>query len=245
MEIINKKLSELKPYEKNPRKNDNAVDYVAKSIEEFGFKVPIVIDKDNVIIAGHTRYQASEKLGLNEVPCVIADDLTDEQVKAFRLADNKVSEMSEWDYDLLDIELDDIVGIDMEDFGFLDFNSFEDEEKEKKSKYTQKVDIPQYEVQGDNPFIDELIDKEKVKYFIEEIESANISDEQKEFLKIAATRHFSFNYSKIAEYYAHQDKEMQELMEHSALVLIDIDNAIANGYVKLSQDIEDMINNEE
>ena len=245
MEIINKKLSELKPYEKNPRKNDNAVDYVAKSIEEFGFKVPIVIDKDNVIIAGHTRYKASEKLGLNEVPCVIADDLTDEQVKAFRLADNKVSEMSEWDYDLLDIELDDIVGIDMEDFGFLDFNSFEDEEKEKKSKYTQKVDIPQYEVQGDNPFIDELIDKEKVKYFIEEIESANISDEQKEFLKIAATRHFSFNYSKIAEYYAHQDKEMQELMEHSALVLIDIDNAIANGYVKLSQDIEDMINNEE
>ena len=122
MEIINKKLSELKPYEKNPRKNDNAVDYVAKSIKEFGFKVPIVIDRNNVIIAGHTRYKASEKLGLEEVPCIIADDLTEEQVKAFRLADNKVSEMSEWDYDLLNMELDDIIDINMEDFGFLDNN---------------------------------------------------------------------------------------------------------------------------
>lgn len=131
MEIINKKLSELKPYEKNPRKNDNAVDYVAKSIEEFGFKVPIVIDKNNVIIAGHTRYKASEKLGLEEVPCIIADDLTDEQVKAFRLADNKVSEMSEWDYDLLNMELDDIVDIDMEDFGFLDLDTEEEKEIEE------------------------------------------------------------------------------------------------------------------
>ncbi len=143
MEIINKKISELKPYEKNPRKNDNAVDYVAKSIEQFGFKVPIVIDKDNVIIAGHTRYKASEKLGIEEAPCIIANDLTDEQVKAFRLADNKVSEMAEWDYDLLDLELDDIVDIDMQDFGFLefkeneaneDFNDFEDIEEKDKTK---------------------------------------------------------------------------------------------------------------
>ncbi len=131
MEIINKKISELKPYEKNPRKNDNAVDYVAKSIEEFGFKVPIVIDKDNVIIAGHTRYKASKKLGLEEVPCIIADDLTEEQVKAFRLADNKVSEMAEWDYDLLNMELDDIIDIDMEDFGFLDLDVEEEKEVEE------------------------------------------------------------------------------------------------------------------
>ena len=96
MKIIDKKLSELKPYEKNPRKNDEAVKYVMESIKEFGFKVPIIIDKNNVIVCGHTRYKASKKLKLDTVPCIIADDLTEEQIKAFRLADNKVSEKGEW-----------------------------------------------------------------------------------------------------------------------------------------------------
>lgn len=118
MNIIEKNLSDIKPYEKNPRKNDNAVEYVANSIKEFGFKVPIVIDKDGVIVAGHTRYKASKKLGLEKVPCIIADDLTDEQIKAYRLADNKVSEKSEWDFDLLQDELSEILNIDMEMFDF-------------------------------------------------------------------------------------------------------------------------------
>jgi len=89
MQIVNKNINELKEYINNPRNNDNAVDYVANSIKEFGFKVPIVIDKNNVIVAGHTRYKASKKLGITEVPCIVADDLTDEQIKAFRLVDNK------------------------------------------------------------------------------------------------------------------------------------------------------------
>lgn len=118
MEIVNKKLSELKPYQYNPRKNDKAVELVANSIKEFGFKVPIIIDKEGTIIAGHTRYKASKKLGLEEVPCIIADDLTEEQIKAFRIADNKVGEVAEWDDDLLKIELDGILNIDMTDFGF-------------------------------------------------------------------------------------------------------------------------------
>ena len=117
MEIINKKIEELKPYENNPRFNDDAVELVANSIKEFGFKVPIVVDKNNVIVAGHTRYKASLELGLEEVPCIVADDLTDEQVKAFRLADNKVGEKAEWDLELLDEELKEL-NIDMEDFGF-------------------------------------------------------------------------------------------------------------------------------
>lgn len=127
MNIVQKKLSEIKPYDKNPRKNDEAVEYVANSIKEFGFKVPIVIDKDGIIVAGHTRYKASKKLGLKEVPCIVADDLTDEQIKAYRLADNKVSEKAKWDNKLLDIELDDIFGLNMSDFGF-EFNEKEDEE---------------------------------------------------------------------------------------------------------------------
>ena len=97
MEIIYKKIDELKPYLNNPRFNDDAVEYVANSIKEFGFKVPCVIDKDGVLITGHTRYKASKLLGLKEIPCLIADDLSEEQIKAFRLADNKVSDNSIWD----------------------------------------------------------------------------------------------------------------------------------------------------
>lgn len=123
MKIVNKKIEELIPYENNPRCNEESIDLVANSIKEFGFKVPIVIDKNNVIVAGHTRYKASEKLGLEEVPCIVADDLTDEQVKAYRLADNKVSEKSLWNYDLLNAELEDILDINMEDFGFINTDS--------------------------------------------------------------------------------------------------------------------------
>jgi site-specific DNA-methyltransferase (adenine-specific) len=125
LNIIEKKLTDIKPYEKNPRKNEEAVKYVAESIKQFGFKVPIVIDKEGVIVAGHTRYKAAKKLGLSEVPCIIADDLTEDQIKAFRLADNKVAEKAEWDFELLADELDDLFDFDMTVFGF------EDEEDEE------------------------------------------------------------------------------------------------------------------
>lgn len=124
MKIVYKNINELIPYENNPRLNDEAVEYVKNSIKEFGFKVPVVIDKDNVIIAGHTRIKASKELGIKDIPCIIADDLTEEQVKAFRLADNKVAEKSLWDYTKLDEELEDILDIDMSMF---DFNIIEDE----------------------------------------------------------------------------------------------------------------------
>ena len=115
-----KKLSELIPYENNPRNNEKAVSSVANSIKEFGFKVPIVIDKNNIIVAGHTRYLAAKQLGINEVPVVIADDLNDEQIKAFRLADNKVGELADWDWVKLDTELTELNNLDwdMSEFGF-------------------------------------------------------------------------------------------------------------------------------
>lgn len=118
MQIIEKNIKELIPYEKNPRKNDQSIDKAANSIKEFGFKVPIVVDKNNIIVCGHTRYKAAKKLKLAVVPCVVADDLTEEQIKAYRLADNKVGEDSEWDIDLLGEELDGIFDIDMSDLGF-------------------------------------------------------------------------------------------------------------------------------
>ncbi len=105
MQITNMKLSDIHPYEKNPRFNDEAVDVVASSIKEFGFKSPIIVDKDHVIICGHTRFSAAKRLGLTEVPCIVAADLTPEQVQAFRIADNKTGEIAEWNYDLLPIEV--------------------------------------------------------------------------------------------------------------------------------------------
>lgn len=140
-------IKDIRPYEKNPRKNNSAVAYVAESIKQFGFKVPIIIDKNNVIVAGHTRYKAAKKLGINTVPVIIADDLTDEQIKAFRLADNKVAEQAEWDIDLLNEELEEIFDIDMTDFGF---EVLEEEKEVEEDDYepvkpkepvTQKGDI--------------------------------------------------------------------------------------------------------
>ena len=109
MNIIDVELDKLKPYENNPRFNDEGVEKVANSIKQFGFKVPIIIDSNNVIIAGHTRLKAAKQLGMDKVPCIIASDLTEEQIKAFRLADNKVSEFSSWDYEKLEEELTNIV----------------------------------------------------------------------------------------------------------------------------------------
>ena len=135
MKIIEKKPGDLIPYEKNPRKNDQAVDKVAASIEEFGFKVPIVIDKDGVVVAGHTRLKAALKLGLEKVPCIVADDLTEEQIKAFRLADNKTAEFADWDFENLAEELADINDIDMSEFGF-DIDALDDEEPETEEDET-------------------------------------------------------------------------------------------------------------
>lgn len=105
MKIIEKKLSELNPYENNPRKNDGAVEYVANSIKEFGIKIPLVIDKNSCIVCGHTRYKACEKLGIKTVPCIIADDLTPEQIKKFRIVDNSVADKAKWDFELLKAEV--------------------------------------------------------------------------------------------------------------------------------------------
>lgn len=120
MKVVEKKLSDLQPYENNPRKNDNAVPYVMESIRRYGFKNPIIIDKDGVIVAGHTRYLASKELGLDTVPCIVADDLTEEEIKEYRLVDNKTSEFAGWDFTMLEDELQKL-DFDAEAFEFPDF----------------------------------------------------------------------------------------------------------------------------
>ncbi len=131
IQLIN--INEIKPYEKNARKNDGAVPYVMESIRKFGFRQPIILDRDKVIICGHTRWKSAKKLGLEKVPCVIAEDLTEEEVKAYRLADNKVAEKAEWDYSLLDAEIDDLPEFDFEALGF-EFDVAEEPEEAPQKK---------------------------------------------------------------------------------------------------------------
>ena len=129
MKIQDLDIKSIKAYSKNPRKNDAAVDAVAASIREFGWKQPLVIDPTTMeIVAGHTRYKAAKKLGCKTVPCVMADDLTAEQIKAYRLADNKTAELAEWDFDLLGDELGGIEDIDMAEFGF-DLSAISDDDE--------------------------------------------------------------------------------------------------------------------
>ena len=122
MRVQQRIITDIKPYEQNPRINDAAVDVVAASIREFGFRQPIVVDEEGVIIVGHTRFKAAQELGLEEVPVHVAQGLTPAQVKAYRLADNKTGELAEWDYDLLPIELADLQGMDF-DLDLIGFSS--------------------------------------------------------------------------------------------------------------------------
>lgn len=142
MKVIEMKIDDVKPYENNPRNNEEAVDGVANSIKQFGWQQPIVVDKENVIIVGHTRYKAAQKLGLKVVPVIVAE-LSEEKAKAYRLADNKTNEAAEWNFDKLQEELDKIINIDMSDFGF-DVDNIIDEIEDKQAiedEYTEKKDI--------------------------------------------------------------------------------------------------------
>lgn len=141
MKIIEMKVSDIIPYENNPRKNDAAVEKVAASIKEFGFKNPIIIDSENVVVAGHTRLKAAELLKLDTVPVIRADDLDEDQIRAFRLADNKVAGFSTWNFTKLQEELDNLEGFDLEKFGFETFD-FDDIEKMENKPKVKTVTCP-------------------------------------------------------------------------------------------------------
>lgn len=234
-------IDSIKPYLNNAKLHPaEQVEQIKKSIEQFGMNDPIGIWKDE-IVEGHGRLLALKELEYKEVPIIRLDHLSDEERKAYILAHNKLTMNSDFDIDILNEELDDIINIDMSDFGFdLEIEINDEDYDDEENPYTTTINIPQYEIKGEEPEIDELVNVEKTNELIKEIKASNVTDEQKDFLIKAAERHLAFNYSKIAEYYAHQDKEMQELMEKSALVIIDFDDAIKNGFAELSNDIEEM-----
>lgn len=249
LEIVYKSLDEIHEYDKNPRHNDLAVDKVANSIKDYGFLVPIVVDFNNNILAGHTRYKASKKLGLKEVPCIIAGNLSEIQGREFRLVDNRVGEYATWDTNLLREELDEIANEDLSQYYEFDdlIDSIINTEESSvhitdDSTYTQKVELPIYTPDTTKETTEEqLVDKEQFDKLISEINDAKIPEEARKFLILSAYRHLRFDYTAIADYYAKADKTVQDLMERSGLVIIDYNKALEYGFVEFSDSLKEIM----
>lgn len=247
LSIKYKSTGEIIPYINNSRTHsEQQVQQVAASIKEFGFTNPILIDEQGGIIAGHGRLQAAQLLNLNEVPTITLEGLTDAQKKAYVIADNKLALNAGWDETLLQVELDSLSesGFDISLLGFdkeemleiLGENALDGLGDES---YTKKVDIPTYEPKGDKPEVTELYDDAKTFDLVANIKDSNLPQAEKDFLMLAAGRHTVLNFESIANYYAHSSKECQELMEDSALVIIDFEKALELGYVTLSEKISE------
>lgn len=245
LQIVYLPPGELTPYEKNARKHAPAdIDAIKKSILEDGFNDPIGIwGEENTIVEGHGRQLAAMELGLDSVPCIRLDHLTDKQRREYMIRHNRTAELSEWDFKTLEEECAQL-SIEGQDFPELNFSfDFEDPTEENTGGdgfYTDAVNLPQYEPTGECPDISELTDTEKYDELCDKIYEANLDDDIRDFLLNAAARHIGFNYKVIANFYAHQPKEIQELMEDSALVLIDLKDAIRNGYAELSEKLDEI-----
>lgn len=251
-------VDRLRPYERNARTHDEGqVAKIAASIAEFGFTNPILVDSADGIIAGHGRLMAAKELGLDAVPVIVLDHLTDAQRRAYILADNRLALDAGWDNDMLAAEL-----ADLQDEGFdLDLTGFNDQELEdlladakdldgngsgdgeggggdEENIYTKKITVPIYEPKGEKPEITELYGADRYKAVMTAIDAAEVPEDVREFLRLAAGRHVKVNYQKVAEFYAHtKDESVRELFRDSALVIIDFDAAIEKGYVRLSEEI--------
>ena len=176
---------------------------------------------------------------MTTVPVLIADDLNDDQIRAYRIMDNRSSEYSDWDDALLIQEIEKLSDIDIELTGFTQ----EDIENliaqdDLASMYTDRIEIPHYIPKGENPHESELVDTDFAEQLKDEISNSDVPQEIKNFLMLAAERHNVFDYHKIAEYYCHADEKVQNLMEKSALVLIDFDKAIEQGFVRMTDSIK-------
>ena len=244
MQITNEKVENLIPYARNARTHsDEQVAQIAASIKEFGWTNPILVDGEKGIIAGHGRLAAARKLGLKDVPVIELSHLSETKKKALILADNKLALNAGWDDKILMLELEELKleGFDLDSIGF-DTKEISDlfGDPGGENTYTQKVEAPIYEPSETKPDIKTLFDDSKAFELIEKIKAAKIPQEEKDFLMLTAGRHVILNFQLIADYYAHSSKQIQELMEASALVIVDFDDAIANGWVNLSKKLDDI-----
>jgi hypothetical protein len=244
------KVDDLIPYATNSRTHSpEQVAQIAASIQEFGFTNPVLIDANGTIIAGHGRVLAARKLALKEVPCIRLGHLTPAQVRAYVIADNKLALNAGWNEELLASELKALRedGFNIELTGFVadelaDIFGGDDGEG---SEYTKKIEAPIYTPKGERPAVAELTDSSRASELIRRIEGAKLPEDVSGFLRAAASRHIVFNYERIAEFYCHADKSTQELMEDSALVIIDYGKAMQLGYARLKEDLLEIMEAEE
>jgi len=236
--------ADLIPYTNNTKKHPKEqVEAIASSIKNYGWDQPIVVDGDNEVIKGHGRLQAAKLLDLESVPVIERDDLTDAEVRAARIADNKTAE-SGWLEDLLEDEvryLNEEGSIDMSSLGFdeqeLSGLLSEEANISLEDKYTEKIKAPVYEPTGRKPEVDELYYRSKYEELLDQVNAADLTDEQREFFTLAAQRHVVFDYENIAEYYAHAEADVQELMEELTMIIIDFDKAIEQGFVTFAENV--------
>ena len=252
LKIEYKKVDDLLPYARNARTHsEEQITQLASSIKEFGFNNPVAIDSDNMILCGHGRVMAAKKLGLDKIPTVNLSHLTPTQKKAYILADNKLALNAGWDEEMLKLELEELklanFDLDLVGFDSLELEDIFDEGEEASildGQYTTKVQTPQYEITGEKPDLKECFDDSKTNKLLSDIDASKVPEDIKNFLRLAAYRHTIFNYTNIAEYYAHASPEVQKLFEDSALVIIDFNDAVKNGYIKLKEEIADMLQQE-
>ena len=241
LEIQYKNINDLIPYARNSRThNDAQVAQIAASIKEFGWTNPVLMDGDNGIIAGHGRVLAARKLGHKEIPTIELSHMTDIQKQAYVIADNKLALNAGWDEEILGLEIQDLkdAGFDIELLGF-DADELKDTISgyldELSENYSRKIEAPIYTPKGEKPISASLYDETKTTELKLEISKANLPVDIEKFLVAAAERHTVFDFRNIAEFYAHADAVTQELMERSALIIIDYDKAVENGFVHLSE----------
>lgn len=233
---IEMKIWDLKAYKNNNKIHWKNVDRIAASIKRNEYIAPIIVDEDAVILAWHWRKLALEDLGIWEVKVLQVTGLSEKQKADFRIADNKTSELSEWDLDAVELEIDKFWLDDLK-LDFVELSLWDDDGESDRAEYSKKIEAPVYEPSDEEVDIDELTDSTRRDQLLEEIKASKLSKAEKEMLTIAAYRHTVFDYGKIASYYASASKEMQELMEDSALVIIDFDKALELWYVHLSDEV--------
>jgi hypothetical protein len=237
-------ITRLTPYARNSRTHsDEQISQLAASIKEWGWTTPVLVDEDGSIIAGHGRTLAAQRLKMTEVPVMVAKGWSDAKKRAYVIADNKLAMNAGWDEQMLAIELGELSDLNF-DLELTGFNKKELQSlldiAEAERIYSDKITVPTYEPKNKKPPIEDLYDDTKAVDLIADIKESKLPQAEKDFLMAAASRHIVFNYSKVADFYSHSSKECQELMEKSALVIVDYKQAIENGFVYLTAQIDDL-----
>ena len=246
-------IEKLVPYGRNSRTHSQEqIEQVAASIQEFGFTNPILVDSAAGIIAGHGRLAAAKLLGLKKVPVIVLGHLTDEQRRAYVITDNQLALNAGWDEDILRLEMAELgeAGFNLSLLGFNDedlaslteeaSSASSEDQSEAENPYTKKIDVAPYAKTGEKPETRATFDDAKTNQLLAAIEASTLPEQERYMLRLAAYRHVVFDFQEMASLYAHAEPELQRLMEDSALVIVDMEKAIASGWARLRSELDNI-----